>query len=79
MAFLCFTIVKAYSITITYPTSGSMNGSTLFVLSAIYPMSRNPHPPIGVIIISDDALFVSEPRSLTASEKIVGNIIASKR
>ena len=56
-----------------------INGITMSVASAITPTNRNPHPPTGVIISSDEALFVKLPNPLTASEKIVGNITASKR
>ena len=42
-------------------------------------MSKKPHPPIGVIINNDDALLVKPPKFCNAREKIVGNIMASKR
>ena len=57
-----------------------MNGmESIPVESAMSPMRRNPQPPIGVIINSDEALFVRFPRPRRAREKIVGNMIASKR
>lgn len=56
-----------------------MNGmESMPVESAMRPMSMKPQPPIGVIISSDDALFVRLPSPRRASENIVGNIIASK-
>ena len=40
-------------------------------------MSKKPQPPTGVIISTEEALFVSEPSPRTANEKMVGNIMAS--
>lgn len=48
------------------------------VESAMMLMSRKPQPPMGVIMSSDDALLVRLPNPRRESEKIVGNIIASK-
>ena len=56
-----------------------MNGTTQFDTSARSPTNRNPQPPTGVIIRIDEALFVRLPRLRTAKEKIVGNMMASKR
>ena len=47
-----------------------MNGITISVASAITPTSKNPHPPTGVIMSSDEALLVRLPNPLTASEKM---------
>ena len=56
-----------------------MNGKLIIcVESAITPISKKPQPPIGVIIKSDEALLVRLPNPRSESEKIVGNIIASK-
>ena len=41
-------------------------------------INRKPHPPIGVIISSEEADFVRLPRPRRASEKMVGNMMASK-
>lgn len=49
------------------------------VASATTPMSRKPQPPMGVIISNDEALFVRLPKPRKANEKMVGNIMASKR
>ena len=56
-----------------------INGITISVASAITPTNRNPQPPTGVIINNDEALFVKLPSPLTANEKMVGNMTASKR
>lgn len=69
----------AKSRTIKNPLNGMIKGIIRFVLSAIIPISRKKHPPIGVIMSRDDALFVRLPNPLSERENIVGNIIASKR
>ena len=55
------------------------NGITKLVQSAIIPINKKPHPPTGVIINNEEALFVRFPTPTKASENIVGNIIASKK
>ena len=56
-----------------------MNGKVIiWVESAMTPISKKPQPPIGVIIKSDEALLVRFPNLRSESEKIVGNMIASK-
>ena len=42
-------------------------------------MSKKPQPPTGVIIKIDDALLVSLPKPVRAKEKMVGNMMASKK
>ena len=71
---MCFTVIRDYvsalflrtpmakTSTIEYPTRGMMNGNTILEASAIMPMRRNPQPPIGVIMRSDEALFVRSAR-----------------
>ena len=62
------------------PMKGMTNGRTrLPVESAMSPISRKPQPPIGVIISNEEALFVRLPSPRSESEKIVGNMMASKR
>ena len=62
-----------------YPRNGMMKGmESMPVESAIRLMSRNPQPPIGVIISSDEALLVRPPRLRSDRENIVGNMMASK-
>ena len=57
-----------------------MKGRKGLVVSASQPMSMKPQPPMGVIISSEAALFFSAALSpLTASEKMVGNMMASNR
>ena len=63
----------------TKPIKGTIKGRTRCVRSAKRPTSRKPHPPIGVIISSEEAVFVSPPKLFRAIEKIVGNMIASKK
>ena len=48
------------------------------VESAMIVISRKPQPPMGVIIRSDEADYVRLPSPRKASEKMVGNIMASK-
>jgi len=43
------------------------------------PINRKPQPPTGVIINKDEALLVRLLKPTKASEKIVGNMIASKK
>ena len=64
---------------IEYPINGMKNGITKLVQSAIIPINKKPHPPTGVIINNEEALFVRFPTPTKASENIVGNIIASKK
>jgi len=47
--------------------------------SAMRAISRKPQPPTGVIIRSDEALLVSGPKPRNAKEKMVGNMMASKK
>ena len=69
----------AKSRTTKNPQNGIMNGMMRFVLSAIMPMRKKKHPPIGVIMSREEALLVRLPKPCSDSEKMVGNIIASKR
>ena len=61
------------------PINGTTKGRVTWVVSAIIPISRKPHPPIGVIIRSEDADLVRLPYPVRAMLKMVGNMIASKR
>ena len=47
--------------------------------SAIKAIKRKPQPPTGVIINKEEALFVSEPNPRSDREKMVGNMMASKK
>ena len=69
----------AYASTTAKPARGKTKGSTGLPPSAIRPISKKPHPPTGVIISTDEALLVRTPKSLRAKEKMVGNIMASKK
>ena len=54
---------EANSNTTKNPKKGMMNGMLImWVASAIRPINRNPQPPIGVIISSDEALLVRLPK-----------------
>lgn len=74
-----FRTIKANANTTKYPAIGTKKDTDIVERSASQAMMNVPMaPPIGVIIMNEDALLALSPRPVIAIAKIVGNIMDSK-